>query len=146
MFALEYTFFVNFPYSANYYIKKNNLILSLFYSIILHLILSKEKRRRGEYGRIEGWGWGTLGGGEVEVPAPTGLGYGQPEDPLGRATADGGRVRRSGGMRGTDSNFKCNNRFRLGLVKKNVFFIHSEITWLLLNYHGKNLCGLKSNS
>lgn len=43
----------------------------------------------------------------MEVPATTGLGYGQPEDPLGRATADGGRVRRGGGMRGTDIDFKC---------------------------------------
>lgn len=67
----------------------------------------------------------------MEVPAPTGLGYGQPEDPLGRATVDGGRVCRSGGMRGTDSNFKCNNRFRLGLVKKKCI----SFTLKLLDYY-----------
>lgn len=44
--------------------------------MILYFILSKEKRCRGEYGWIEGWGWGIFGGGEVEVLVFIGLGYG----------------------------------------------------------------------
>lgn len=77
----------------------------------------------------------------MEVPAPTGLGHGQPEDPLGRATVDGGRVRRGGGMRGTDSNFTCSNRFQC--TKVSAWFGKKKI---FLPFRYGNVCELKNNA
>lgn len=48
---LSVHFILIFHILQTIFIKKEFFILSLFYSIILRLVLSKEKRRRREHGR-----------------------------------------------------------------------------------------------